>query len=123
MIIGTDVTLPIQTSVYDHVYSVHTSTSLDATDDLGIDIDSPIPTNWGITISPMSSSFEEDSTGRPVATPVIRIPNDANLVGQVFYVVVTLDLDGNGRPDIRTRVRRFTVQGIGSSGSGVDDLE
>lgn len=122
-IIGSDIPLALVTSVADHVYSVNTALALDSNSDLGIDINSPLPSTLGITLSPDRGGFEEDANGRIIATPLIRLPNNSGLVGQVIYVVVTLDLDGNGTPDVRTSVRRITVQNTGATGNAIEDVD
>jgi hypothetical protein len=78
-------------------YQIYSSTKLvtDYSDTLGIGIDTqgfPIPTSWGLTFSNFTGTVA--SGGAVMPSPSITVPNTANLVGNVFYLVLAVKQDG-----------------------------
>lgn len=124
----------VETSFFGgQAFRVYSSTALSQTESgtdnpLGVDIDTsqPIPTGWGLEITPTpgrSTLFTEVEDDLDAGVVTVAIPDDLDLVGNVFYLAAASDSDGDGRPDLVSRPLRVTIQNQGSATSGIEVLE
>jgi len=92
------VSIATDTDLSGQSYEIYTSLSLapDFDDSAGVGVNSssdPVSGGWGLTFSNFTGTI--NSSGEASSTPTISVPNDAGLIGHMFYAVVALKLSGN----------------------------
>lgn len=130
--IGSSVALEFETSFYGgQAFKVHAATALSVSASgesnplgIGLDLRSPVPESWGLSFTPeldRAATYTERSDRLDDGVVTITIPNDASLVGETFYLVVSSSTGGTER-DLYSQPMRITIRPSESTNSGVELL-
>lgn len=93
-------------------YEVHSALSVDSTfsDNLGIGINNatdPVPQAWGLVFNSFTGEIAPGGGASPM--PTVEIPNDPNLMGKTFHLVLAIK-DGAGEITNAGHVLTVTIQ-------------